>query len=76
MRILLQTILAGPDGSHFPGDVIDVTEEQGRDLIDARCATEETSVDKAVEVETATVEPEEKQVAVKKKRGRPRKAAK
>lgn len=38
MRIKLNTTLAGPQGSHHAGAVIDVEEKQGKELIDGKYA--------------------------------------
>lgn len=64
MKIELKTILCGPDGNGSPGDKVDLPEDKARDLIRGGFAVAVKSepvkpVEKAAEVETATMEPVE-----------------
>lgn len=75
MKIRLLTILAGPDGCKTPGEIIDVSPSVGNSLIAVRSgeAVDDlpagtVQVEKAVEVETAMIEPEEKQVIRRRRR--------
>lgn len=67
MRIKLGGRMAGPDGNHAPGEIIDVTETAARRLVDAKFAE---YVDQPEIIETTVIGPMEVTATAGKRKGR------
>ena len=68
MRIKLHTLMAGPNGVHEPGSIIDVSEETGLALIAGRAGAQIIAVPQKIAPEKTVVDPPENTAA--KRRGR------
>lgn len=54
MKIRLLTILAGPNGNHSPGDVLDLPAKEARELVDGGYAVAIEAATPAKRRQTAT----------------------
>ena len=53
MKVKLYTTMAGPDGTHMAGSVVDMGDEQAQALIDGGYAVEVDAEGKPIEAEAA-----------------------
>lgn len=73
MKVKMRTLMSGPEGTFAPGQTIDVSEGEGKQLIEAGYAEKviiPAKQDKK-ESETASIEPDEKAVKPSPKRKKP-----
>jgi hypothetical protein len=67
MKVKMKTLMSGPDGNASPGSIVEVSKEEGRQLIDSGSAEKiklsaETKKNTEEPPEMAAIEPEEKAV--------------
>ena len=65
MRVKLLSTMAGPDGVNHPGDIVDLPEEEARQLIDNGQADDASGIPEPVVERAVDIPAEERETADK-----------